>query len=616
MQDSTPFMADWDEYQAGLDYMWRLNLLATANENERFYAGYHWDGTILDGAMPEITFPIVERVVNYHVSQVKGKLLTMQFSADNAINSTAGEDRIQELRDTAATLTAFSKTTWERLQEDMTNQQGLVDAHLSGTAIVFYRWNEKIPAGDGVMGDMAEELIDVTDYFPGNTSDWRANDENGPLQPYIIISFREFIKAVKKEAQENGVSADELETIVPDDGYRYRSGDRAKDEANESKAKDKGKCTVLLRLWVGENGRIWARRSVKGLLIRKDWDTELKRYPVAPMVWKPRKNSCYGEAGTTVLVKNNIAINKLAASCYYWTMMIAFSRIIYDANRIDEGAISNDFTEAIPITTDNGTGITGAIGYLQPTQGLTPGVLTLLDTLVSMTKEMAGANETALGDNSVTRTATGIMALQKASAMPLAMNDTRFEQWNKDKGLIWEDFWMAKYRKRPEQPQAADRILTVEDHGETKFVPFDASQYDDAAFNLKIDVGASTLYSDIQAYTILMEWVDKKLITFREGLERIQSFNIVPDIEGLLKDIDAQDEDKLLLYMMMAQYVASLPPEIQAQLEQLRQTNPEQYETTVKQLILQTTGGEAQNGLQNMPVATDGGQGQNQQRAR
>ena len=43
------------------------------------------------------------------------------------------------------------------------------------------------------------------------------------------------------------------------------------------------------------------------------------------------------------------------------------------------------------------------------------------------------------------------------------------------------------------------------------------------------------------------------------------------------------------------------PPEQQMQLEQLRQTNPDQYEQAVKQMMMQGGGGDAMHGMQPAP---------------
>jgi hypothetical protein len=72
----------------------------------------------------------------------------------------------------------------------------------------------------------------------------------------------------------------------------------------------------------------------------------------------------------------------------------------------------------------------------------------------------------------------------------------------------------------------------------------------------------------------------------------------IPNRQGLIEDIKRTMTDNQFMYAQMAQFVESLPPEQQMQLEQLRQTNPDQYEQAVKQMMMQGGGAGAMPGAQ------------------
>jgi len=218
--------------------------------------------------------------------------------------------------------------------------------------------------------------------------------------------------------------------------------------------------------------------------------------------------------------------------------------------------------------------------------------MSLFNLLTQTTKDMAGANETALGDDSITRTASGIIALQKASELPLATNKRRFAQWIEDKGLIWLDFWLTHYK--------AERFLTVNRGGMVQQMPFDGSKYNKAMFNLKIDVGASTQWSESASIQTLDNLLGAKLISFKQYLERVAN-GLIPKKQELINDIEGQDTDKQVLYTLMADFVQTLPMEIQAQLNMLMESDPEKYENTVKQMIL----GGGQDEMQPMQQPTN-----------
>lgn len=586
--DEREYTADWQLYKDGIDYKSSLNLFATTNRNERFYAGHHWDG-VDTGGLPQVRLNVTKRIVNWKVSQIMSDMLTMQFSANNSANyDPANPDKIAQLEEVARLLTDYAKTVDENLKQSTLDEQALFDAALSGDGIIYYYWDDTIDAGVNefgakVMGDINAEIIDNVCYFPGNTSEPRPNDKRGPIQPYIILSFRKLVKEVREEARRNGASQDEINKITGDSDTQYRAGDLAKKEPN--KDNEGGFCTVLLKMWpktverpkTDEMGNpvidpmtgkqvmetvttIWARKSTERAIIRKDWDTGLHRYPVASMQWIPRKNSCHGEAEATELIPNNIAINKLMATMILWTMLNAYPKPVYDSSRIP--AWSNDITKAIPVDGE----VTAAAMFLSP-PGLPASIQKLFEMLVQTTKDMAGANETALGDDSVTKTAAGIIALQKASALPLSTHKRRFAQFKEDQGLIWLDYWLTRYN--------VPRMLTIErTNPETRQdeviqVPFDGSQYNDTTFSLKIDVGASTEWSEVASIQTLEALLDKQLITFKQYLERIYN-GLIPDKEGLIDEVEQQEQQAQQQQIMAAfeQFVSQLSPELQAAIAQ------------------------------------------------
>lgn len=554
---------DWELYTQGIEYKNKLNLFANVNRNERFYAGHHWDG-VDTGGLPQVRLNVTKRIINWKVSQIMSDMLTMQFSADNSANYDPNNpEGMKALQQVASLLSDYSKTTWERLKQDSLNEQAILDASLSGDGIAYFYWDDTINAGNDVKGDIAEELIDNVCYFPGNTADPRPNDKDGPIQPHIELAFRRLVSDVKKEAKyyathedpnlNNGLSQEQIDEIVSDSETQYRAGDLAKKESDTNKSG--GYCTVILKMWVNEEtGTIYARKSTQNVVFRKDYDTKLHRYPIASMQWTPRKNSCHGEAEATELIPNNIAINKLMATMILWTMLMAYPKPVYDTNRI--AAWNNDITKGIPVDGD----VSGAVTFAQPL-GLPSAVMELFDKLVTVTKDMAGANETALGDNSITKTAAGIVALQKASAMPLSSNKRRFAQWIEDIGLIWLDFWLTHYN--------VPRMLTVEQNGESIQMPFDGSQYNKTAFSLKIDVGASTQWSEVASIQTLDNLLERKLITFKQYLERIYN-GLIPQKQELIDELEEQAlmQQQQSQFQAFEDFISKLSPELQAAIQQ------------------------------------------------
>lgn len=598
----------WDRYIRGQSFQARINLLVKADKNERFYAGDQWNGVKSNG-LPTPVFNVLKRVIDYKVAMVVADQLTLNFSAENT-PSTPAESAIDPMtpnlsdpNEVAQVMTDYAKTQCENLKQDMLDEEGLLDAALSGDMVVHYYWDSEADTGqkvgltqitnpDGtqsmqpapVMGELKGELIDNINWFPGNP-----NSNEVDNQPYHILAFRKMVEDLKKEALANGVPQEVVDSIKADADYNKQAGDRGKIELDSD---DAPKCTVLLQ-YREQDGHILALKTTQNVDIKPEFDTGLTEYPLAVMNWHRRKNSCYGEAEATMCVPNQIAINKLAAMIVMWSMMLGFPKPVYDRNRIPTW--NADIGAAQPVDGD----VTGVAMYLQPGQ-LPAAVDTLFEKFISLTKEMLGANETALGDTSITKTAAGIIALQKAVAMPLTMIKKRYYQYKEDVGNIWYDFWRSKY-----QP---GRQLSIKRNNQTIMVPY-GQEMQDTKLKLKVDVGPSTQWSEVQSIQSLDNLLNLKYITLSEYLERLPN-GLIPDKQKLIDSRQQQIQDQTFVYEQMAKWIEQQPPYVQAQLEQLRQKNPQEYEQMIKKMM-----GGNQNGMPSMQTGLNGSGQQVQQPA-
>lgn len=545
---------EWQEYERGLDYKRKINLFATVDKNERFYADKQWDGVVSNG-LPTPQYNVVARIIDYKVSQVMDNQVKAVYSVQGIDEETA-DPREQEMQRVAEILSLYSETTWERVKMDSMNEEGLLDASLSGDMVSFWYWNESIDAGNGVKGDLDGELIDNVNYFPGNPNDPRVQ-----TQPYIILAFRKLVEEVKKEAKANGATEQELALISADNDYTNQAGDSGKIELDEA-----GKTIVLLKLWK-KDGTIYGKKVCRSVEVRKEWDLGLKRYPVALMNWKKRKNCCHGTPEANGIIPNQIYINKQAAMLQLNAMFNAFGKPIYDKTRI--ASWSNQLGVAIGV---NGE-INNAAGFIGPGNA-SPDAYKMLEFSIQNTKEMQGANETALGDSSITKTAAGIIALQKAAAVPMMTVKRRFYQYLEDVAQIWLDFWTSKY--------IVPRKLTVTEQGIARVEELNLSEYRDVAFKLKIDIGPSNQWSEITTLQTLDNMRANQIIDNVQYVDRLPK-GTIPKQQELLDDLQSADMDKQVLWELMARFMDTLPPELRMQLEQLP---PEQMEQQVKQMML------------------------------
>lgn len=563
----------WGRYQKGIEYHNKINLSAIADKNERFYSGNHWQGVKANG-LPTPILNIAKRIPDYKISAVMSDMISMQFSADGVGDN---DEQGQTYRQIAQLLSEYSRTQWENLKVDSMNEDGLLDAALSGDMISHWYWDERA-------NDMSGELIDNANLMLGDPNNDEINDAYGPVQPYILLAFRRQVSDIRREAQENGVSEQDVELISADTETENQPGDRSKIELED----DDGKCIVLLQYTRELIDGVWhimAEKSTRSVVIRMKWDTGLHRYPIALMNWYKRKGSAHGEAEATAIIPNQIMINRQAAMLALWIQLHGFPKVLYDKVRIGEW--TNDLSKAIPVNGVDTGGVGGAAMYMQPAQ-ISTAVMDFMKWFIDITKEMAGASDAALGLASPTNT-SAIIVLQKATAVPLNSIKRRFYKYVEDIGLIWLDFWTSKYTEYP----VKNIEITIDNVKQV--VPLDTQLLQQVKLKLKIDVGPSTQWNEAAAVQTLDNLLTQQAITFIEYLKRLPN-GLIPDKQGLIDNRESAEaqqraEEKQFLYEMMAremeQIEPTLPPEAQNQLKMLQRNDPAGYEQQAKQLIRQ-----------------------------
>lgn len=597
----------WERYQRGLDYQSKISLLSKTDKNERFYSGDHWRG-IQVNKLPTPILNVTKRIIDWKVAQVMSDLIKMRFTADG-VSDTAADDRSTLYRDIATLFTDYAATLWENLKMDFMNEKGLLKAAIGGSLITYWYWYDKIDNGDGQLGNIMGELVNACNYFPGDPNNPEINNVYEPVQPYIILAFRRNVEDVRLKAKKYGATKEQLELITADDETEHQAGDRAKNELES----DNGKCIILLHLWrelveefeeveqevidpetgevmmqvvrvsKGERWHIFAEESTRNVVVRPKWDTGLHRYPVALMNWYEREGDAYGEAEATSLVPNNIMINKYAAMVALWVQLHGFPKVLYDKTRIPNW--TNDISKAIPVNGTDTNGVGGAAMYMQPAQ-ISTVVMNFMQWFIQTTKDMAGANESALGEANPTNT-SAIVVNSKNAVVPLSSIKRRFYQYIEDIGLIWLDFFTSKYSEYPV------RNLQIERDGQTMIVPLETDVLKDIKLKLKIDVGPKNMWSEAAEVQTLDNLLSQQLINFIEYLELMPD-GVIPGKDKLLearKSVQAQQEaaDKQFMYALMAReferILPTLPPDIQKQLNMLQQNDPAQFESQVRQII-------------------------------
>ncbi len=509
MREKEPVSAQrvWAEYEKGVAFKTQINLYDTVTVNEDFFIGKQWEGVNANG-LPTPVFNIIKRIVLYLVATTatdnvaisvtplcnshplsdgliwgprqspKGFVgerqkgpADMEFSAapqaGNGMEQviSAEFDAIMEHNKLPALIRGFMR-----------------DAAVRGDGCVYSWFDLDAETGQEARGAIRTELLENTRVIFGNP-----NSRDVQSQPYIIISRRERLEDVRREAKEQGDGED---AVRPE-------GDETGDRVD---AMTDDKVTTLTR-FEKRSGHVWCVKTVKDGIVRREWNTGMKLYPLVWMCWDHVTNCCHGQAAVTGLIPNQTFVNKVFAMTMISLMTTAFPKIVYDKTRVAKW--DSGVGKAIGV---NGGDVNSVARALDPAT-VSPQIGQFIELAVSMTKELMGATDAALGNVRPDNT-SAILALQKSSSVPMELVKQDLYQAVEDLGRIWLDQMRGYYGARLVTRDSAVSL-------------FDFAALENVPMSLKLDVGGSAYWSEIAQLQTLDNLLASGQITIIDYLERL-----------------------------------------------------------------------------------------------
>ncbi len=506
--DKTP-AGIWSEYQKAVAYNKSIDLYETVKKNENFYIGRQWEGlNAPDLAKPVIN--VLRRVVSYFISMIVADDIGIAFTP---FISTAERTRRAEIWSDEVERAIELSGIKEKAREVIRN------AAVDGDGMLYFYFDSDAETGQLAKGRLSCEVVDNTSVMFGNpyVSDIQK-------QPYVLIELRKSVDAVRDEAMKFGMDETEAAEILPDSEFEMY---------DISTSKNSDLTTVVVKFWK-ENGTVHAMKTTRNAVVRKEWDTGYKRYPIAVMAWDKIKNSYHGISAVAGLIPNQISINQLFAMAIHSVKANAFPKTIYDATKISSW--SNKVGQAIGVVGNPNEAIAASFRGTD----MSDQVLTLIDKMIQNTLEFMGASDSALGNINPQNT-SAIIATQKATAMPLELQKLEYNRFTEEYVRIMVDMMRADYGVREVQS---------EENGENVVSFFDFSEENAAELSLRVDVGSAAYWSELMQ----IQTMDN---LFRNG--------IITDVVTYLEGIPEQylkNKSKLIAKIKNKQEVAEIPMEL------------------------------------------------------
>lgn len=502
----------WAQYGSGRSFNTSIGLYDTVEQNENFFLDNQWVGVQANG-LPTPVFNFIKQIVKHSVSSLVTDNIKIQASV---MNVTGRYDRT-----VTETVCNVVNGQLERICEDVKLtakiREVMQNCAVDGDGCFYAYFDTTKETGQFAPGDIALEIVENTRVIFGNPNNREVNK-----QPWIIIARREMVEDVKRRA-------DEPDKVQPD------SDDLS--SVTDTGAEDK--VTVLLKMWreYEKDGRVksvMACECTQSAVVRGEWNTGLKVYPLTWINWDYVLNRYHGQALVTGLIHNQMFVNKLFAMTQLSLMTSAYPKILYDKNRIKNW--DNRVGAAIPVTA-GGTDISNVAKIMDPAQ-VSPQISQFIELAISYTKDLNGASDAALGNVRPDNT-SAIVAIQRAAGMVLDLVKQNLFQFIEDFGRVCISFMAANYGKR--------FVELPDETGGMSVQVFDFSILKDMPLSIKLDVGAASYFSEIAGLQTLDNLLMQGKIDTVEYLERVPN-GMIPKLHELVENARV----KLAQMQMMA----------------------------------------------------------------
>jgi hypothetical protein len=564
----------WLAYERGREFNNQINLENTVKANENFYIGKQWEGVQSNG-LPTPQVNILKQTVGY---------ITATITSDNIkVNATAMsrmpdvdklDDPVRIINDEFAFLTEINSVS-TLVREFARN------AAVDGDGCTYTYWDADVDAGNGDKGAIKTEIIQNTRVFFGNP-----NNKTVQTQPFIQIAKREPVRSVQKRAKANGIS--DYERILPDDDDN---------QAVDTAKRTDDKVTVITTLYRDDkDGEIWAYESTQSCDVMKPKSLGIRLYPITWLCWDYVADSYHGQAMITGLIPNQIFINKALAMAMVSMMRTAWPKTVYDKGRVKKW--DNRIGSAIPVA---GGDINSVAKVIDP-PSISPQVSQFIELAITKTRESLGASDVALGNSRPDNT-SAIIALQRAAATPSEQTKQNLYKTIEDLYRIYYEFIAEYYGTRIVSMETPDELKQAFEFAGQPIPPTISAQFDfgffkENPFLLKLDVGASTYYSEIASMQTLENMLARGNITTIQFLERV-SDDYVPKRRALIDELKAQ-QMQMMQPPLPGQEQPPAVPEI---------AQPKGMNNVTQNAIPELKGGKGNGALQRKIAATGSTEG-------
>ena len=457
----------WTLYEKGRNYHRQVGIYVDTDRNYRMYNGNQWEGAKLGDVEP-VQKNFIKPIVKYKVSVIHDNLYAINYSSQNYEN----REFQQESGRYCEMLNRYAARVWEKDKMDYKGRRVTRDAAINDEGVFYVNFDEETMMP-------INEIVKKNDIYYGNE-----NDDDIQSQPYILMRKRMPVVNAIELALELGMPESKIPFIIGDTDTFEESGEAAKIELDNM-------VTVVYKMYK-KDGTVHFSVATRWVEIMEEADTGLSLYPIAHLVWEEKEGSARGEGEVRYLIPNQIEVNRTEVRRVLTVKYQAYPQKIVDVSKISNPAALNTVGGTIRTNGQPVDDVHKIVGTLPPAQ-MSPDVKQLQDDLIQITRDLAGAGDTATGQvDPESASGRAILAVQQASQAPMTEQKESYKNLLEDLARIWLEYLTVysvdgvNLEEVSTDPQTGEEIVQVVNVPQTLLQQLQAT--------VKIDVTPKGVY--------------------------------------------------------------------------------------------------------------------------
>ena len=457
----------WTLYEKGRNYHRMMNIYTDTDRNYRMYNGNQWAGAKLGDVEP-VQKNFIKPIVKYKVSVIHDNLYGIVYSSQNYEN--------REFRKAAERycdmLNRYAANIWERDKMDFKGRRITKDAAINDEGIIYINFDREnmVPVN---------EIVKKNDIYYGNE-----NDDDIQNQPYILIRKRMPVVNAIDLALAEGMSESKIPFIIGDNDTFEESGEAAKWELDNM-------VTVVYKMYK-QNGTVHYSIATRWVTIQEDTDLGISLYPIAHFNWEEKEGSARGEGEVRYLIPNQIEVNRTEVRRVLTVKYQAYPQKVVDTSKVSNPKALDKVGVTIRTNGQPVEDVHKIVGTIPPAQ-MSPDVVKLQEDLINVTRDLAGAGDTATGQvNPESASGRAILAVQQASQAPMTEQKESYKNFIEDVAKIWLEYLIVYSEGGINMEEEVTDPMTGEDMIQVVNVPQSALEQLQAT--VKIDVTPKSVY--------------------------------------------------------------------------------------------------------------------------